>query len=251
MTAAGAGTGTGPGVSVRDLSVVLDGARILDRVSLDVAAGQWVTVIGPNGAGKSTLLRAVAGLVPYTGTVAVLGAGLARLPRRVRARRVAVVVQDPVVPPGMAVLDYVLLGRTPYLAPLAGRRLESLSGGERQRAFLARALAQGASVLLLDEPTTALDIGHQQEVLELVDQLRRDGGLTVLATTHDLALAGGYAQRLVLLARGAVVAEGTPAQVLTERLLGEHYRAQVSIVDSGWGPVVIPVRPAAVPPAPD
>src|SRR5206468_2498861 len=144
-----------------------------------------------------------------------------------------------VVPVGMSVLDYVLLGRTPYIAPLgresradldavqavlerldltgfAARPLERLSGGERQRVILARALAQGATLLLLDEPTTALDIGHQQEVLELVDELRRDRGLTVLASMHDLSVAGEYADRLVLLSRGRVVAAGTPREVLTE-----------------------------------
>jgi iron complex transport system ATP-binding protein len=177
------------------------------------------------------------------------------------------VPQDPVVPPGMVVLDYVLLGRTPYIPPLgresvadlvavdealsrldltrfAGRRLESLSGGERQRVFLARALAQGATLLLLDEPTTALDIGHQQEVLELVDRLRRDGALTVLSTMHDLSIAGEFADRMVLLAGGRVVAAGPPREVLTERLLAEHYKARVRVIDGDHGPLVVPVRSA-------
>src|SRR3712207_5983642 len=138
----------------------------------------------------------------------------------------------------MAVLDYVMLGRTPHISPLgresaadlavvdsvlrrlellpfAGRMLSTLSGGERQRAFLARALAQEAPLLLLDEPTSALDIGHQQDVLELVDELRRDSALTVLATMHDLSVAGEYADRLVLMAGGRVVAAGPPREVLT------------------------------------
>jgi iron complex transport system ATP-binding protein len=178
---------------------------------------------------------------------------------------VATVPQNPVVPPGMAVLDYVLLGRTPYLRPLgreskgdldavtavltrldltgfADRPLETLSGGERQRVFLARALAQGATVLLLDEPTSALDIGHQQEVLDLVDELRADHGLTVLATMHDLSIAGEYADRMVLLARGRVVAAGTPAAVLTEAALAEHYGARVRVVEGEQGPLIVPVR---------
>jgi iron complex transport system ATP-binding protein len=175
------------------------------------------------------------------------------------------VPQAPVVPSGMAVLDYVLLGRTPYIRPLGreskedlavvedvlrsldllafrSRLLETLSGGERQRVFLARALAQGAGILLLDEPTAALDIGHQQEVLDLVDKLRRDRGLTVLATMHDLSLAGEYADRMMLLARGEVVAAGPPRQVLTEPLLSEHYGARVRVVDGEHGPLIIPVR---------
>ncbi|HKT01191.1 MAG TPA: ABC transporter ATP-binding protein [Rugosimonospora sp.] len=250
--------------------MVLDGYRALDEVSLSVATGEWVTVIGPNGAGKSTLLRALGGLAGYRGTVELFGTDLHRLPRRQRARLVAFVPQAPVVPPGMAVIDYVLLGRTPYLGPLgresagdlaavagvldrldlagfAHRQLESLSGGERQRAFLARALAQGATLLLLDEPTTALDIGHQQDVLELVDRLRADGALTVVSTMHDLSIAGEYADRMVLLAGGRIVAAGKPRDVLTEPLLAEHYRARVTVVEGAQGPLVVPIRPAGPP----
>ena len=131
----------------------------------------------------------------------------------------------------------------------AGRALATLSGGERQRVFLARALAQQATLLLLDEPTSALDIGHQQEVLELVDQLRRDDGLTVLATMHELSIAGEYADRLVLLAEGRAVAKGSPREVLTEELLARHYRARVRVVDGEHGPLVVPVR-GARPPSP-
>jgi iron complex transport system ATP-binding protein len=254
-------------VEIRDVGVDLDGNEIVRGVSLSVAAGEWVTVIGPNGAGKSTLLRAIAGLVRFRGGIELFGQASEALSRRQRARLVAMVPQDPVVPPGMVVLDYVLLGRTPYIPPLgresaadlvavdealtrldltrfAGRRLESLSGGERQRVFLARALAQGATLLLLDEPTTALDIGHQQEVLELVDRLRRDGPLTVLATMHDLSIAGEFADRMVLLANGRVIAAGPPREVLTERLLAEHYRARVRVIEGDHGPLVVPVRSA-------
>ena len=257
-------------VAVVGLSVSIDGHEILRGIDLTVAAGEWVTVIGPNGAGKSTLLRAIGGLVRHAGTVAFFGRPAATLSGRERARLVATVPQTPVVPPGMTVLDYALLGRTPYIPPLgresatdlaaveevltrldlvgfAHRRLESLSGGERQRVFLARALAQGATLLLLDEPTTALDIGHQQEVLELVDQLRHDGELTVIASMHDLSIAGEYADRMVLLAAGRVVAAGVPRAVLTEELLGEHYRARVRVVDGAQGPLVVPVRVTSPP----
>jgi iron complex transport system ATP-binding protein len=257
-------------VRVRGLTVALAGVRVLHGVDLRVAAGEWVTVIGPNGAGKSTLLRAIGGLLPFSGQIHLSGREAARLRRRERARLVATVPQTPVVPPGMAVFDYVLLGRTPHIPPLgresaadlavatevldrldltgfADRQLATLSGGERQRVFLARALAQGATLLLLDEPTTALDIGHQQEVLELVDGLRRAHGLTVLATMHDLSIAGEYADRLVLLAGGRVVAEGSAAAVLTEELLSTHYRARVRVIRGAQGPLVVPVRPTRTP----
>jgi iron complex transport system ATP-binding protein len=131
------------------------------------------------------------------------------------------------------------------LVRFGGRPLGTLSGGERQRAFLARALAQKAPFLLLDEPTTSLDIGHQQEVLDLVDQLRADRGLTVLATMHDLSIAGEYADRMVMLASGQVVATGPPRDVLTEKLLSEHYGARVRVIEGEHGPLVIPVRSPA------
>jgi iron complex transport system ATP-binding protein len=259
-------------VQVRGLRVALDRVEVLRGVDLLVQPGEWVTVIGPNGAGKSTLLRALGGLLPFSGTIELFGTQLGRLRRRERARRVATVAQDPVVPPGIGVFDYVLLGRTPYVPPLgresaadlaaaqevldrldlagfADRHLTTLSGGERQRVFLARALAQGAPLLLLDEPTSALDIGAQQEVLELVDELRRSHGLTVVATMHDLSVAGEYAERMVLLAGGTVVADGSAGQVLTEPLLATHYRARVRVIPGGRGPLVVPVR-AAAPPEP-
>ncbi|MEV6305075.1 ABC transporter ATP-binding protein [Actinoplanes sp. NPDC051861] len=252
-------------MTVEGLTVRLDGSLIVDGVDLDVADGEWVTVIGPNGAGKSTALRAIGGLLPFEGTIRLQGLPVDRMHRRERAKAVATVMQSPVVPPGMLVFDYVLLGRTPYipalgresatdldavdevlaaldLSPFAGRRLDTLSGGERQRVFLARALAQGAGVLLLDEPTSALDIGHQQEVLELVDHLRTERGLTVLATMHDLSTAGEYADRMVLLAGGRVVAAGAPAEVLTEEILAEHYRVKVRVIAGDHGPLVVAVR---------
>jgi iron complex transport system ATP-binding protein len=252
-------------LSVDALHIALGGAEVLAGVSLDVDAGEWVTVIGPNGAGKSTLLRAVGGRLAHRGSISLFGTSSAALSRRALARMVASVAQSPVVPPGMVVSDYVLLGRTPHistlgresahdqavvssvlerleLTPFAGRTLSTLSGGERQRAFLARALAQEAPLLLLDEPTSALDIGHQQDVLELVDELRRDRRLTVLATMHDLSVAGEYADRLVLMAAGQVVAAGAPREVLTEELLGSLYGARVRVVDGEHGPIVVPVR---------
>ncbi|MET0422654.1 MAG: ABC transporter ATP-binding protein [Actinoplanes sp.] len=256
---------TAPAIAVSDLRVKLDRTLIVDGLNVDVAPGEWVTVIGPNGAGKSTALRAIGGLLPFDGVVELNGVPVDRLHRRERAKTIATVTQSPIVPPAMRVVDYVLLGRTPYIAPLgresaadlnavdevlteldltrfAARRLDTLSGGERQRVFLARALAQGARILLLDEPTSALDIGHQQEVLELVDRLRAERGLTVLATMHDLSTAGEYADRMVLIAAGRLIAAGSPTEVLTEALLAEHYRVRVRVIPGEHGPLVVPVR---------
>lgn len=256
-----------PLIEVRDLRITLAGTAILHGVDLDVRTGEWVTIIGPNGAGKSTILRAVGGLLTGAGSIRLAGTPLARLSRRERARLVATVPQSPAVPAGMTVFEYALLGRTPHLRPLGresaadlaavtevlhrlvlteftNRPLETLSGGERQRAFLARALAQGARLLLLDEPTSALDIGHQQEVLDLVDELRADRGLTVLATMHDLSIAGEYADRLVLIAAGRVIVAGPPPEVLTEELLSRYYGARVRVLAGEHGPLVVPVRRA-------
>jgi iron complex transport system ATP-binding protein len=248
------------------VSVTLGGARIVDRLSCAVEQGEWVALIGPNGAGKTTALRAIAGLVQYDGDVRVLARDSRTLARKELARQIALVPQVPVIPGDISVRAYVLLGRTPHLGyfgsegrsdqraveaaleqldlvPFAERRLDTLSGGERQRATLARALAQDAPVLLLDEPTAALDMGRQQQVLEIVDRLRARRGLTVLSTMHDLTLAGQYADRLLLLDGGRLVAAGTADEVLTRALITEHYGAEVEVVDApGSGFVVVPVR---------
>ena len=248
------------------VSVELDGTRVVDGLGITVEAGEWVGLIGPNGAGKTTALRAVAGLVPYAGSIAILGAEVSSLSRRAIARRIAYVPQDPVLPPDMTVIEYVLLGRTPHLgyaaaagprdvdacrlalarldaAHLADRRLGSLSGGERQRAVLARSMAQDTSLLLLDEPTTALDVGAQQQVLELISTLRSQGGLTVLSAMHDLTIAGQYPDRLLLLDRGREAASGPAREVLTEEIVARHYGATVRIVgDDATGLAVVPLR---------
>lgn len=236
--------------------------EVLHGIDLDVAEGEWVAVIGPNGSGKSTLLRVVAGTLPATGDVRVTGNPATGVVTKRRSRLVAMVPQNPVIPEGMTVLDYVLLGRTPYISAwgtesgsdirvaarvlaeldlesMSDRVLQSLSGGELQRVVLARALAQEAPVLLLDEPTTALDVGHQQQVLELVDQLRETRAIAVVAAMHDLTLAAQYADRLVLLVQGRAVASGSAEAVLTSALLREHYSAEVTILSSPDGSVVV------------
>ena len=251
-------------IELRDLAVRFDRTDAVRGVSLDVAADEWVMLIGPNGAGKTSILRALCGLLPFDGEARLGGRDVRSLGRRELARSIAFVPQNPVTPAELTVAEYVLLGRTPHLGylgiegrsdrrtvaralerldllPFAERSLGSLSGGELQRAVLARALAQEAHVLLLDEPTTSLDLGRQQQALELVDSLRGDG-LTVLCTMHDLTLAGQYADRLVLLDRGSVVAEGEPGEVLSPKLLASHYGASVRVVRDGDDVFVLPQR---------
>ena len=236
-------------------------------VSLDehVSVGEWLCVIGPNGAGKSSLLRAVAGLVPYTGSVHIAGREVSSLTPRQAARHVAFVPQDPVLPDDMSVADYVLLGRNPYVSAFgresahdrevvarliddlslgvyARRMLGTLSGGERQRVVIARALAQEAPVLLLDEPTSALDLGHQQHALELVDRLRRERNLIVMSAMHDLTLAGLYSDRLLLLHQGVGVARGAARDVLRSETLAEFYGVSARVIHEADGTVVVVPR---------
>ena len=255
------------GLSIRGLTVTIDGAAILAGVDVHAGAGEWLAVIGPNGAGKTTMLRCLAGSVGYEGSIRLDGQDLGGITTRQRAKTIAVVPQHPVFPDGMSVADYVLLGRTPHitlfgfesvadkrvaagllehlgLEGLAGRSISTLSGGERQRAVIARALAQEPSVLLLDEPTTALDLGHQHEVLTLVDELRLARTLTVVSALHDLTLAGQYAEHFLLLEGGIVVADGTAADVLAPSLLERCYGTPVTVVDSDGTLVVVPPRPS-------
>lgn len=252
---------------VASMRVEYEGCPVVVSLDEHVEVGEWLCVIGPNGAGKSSLLRAVAGLVPYSGSVTIAGREVSGLAPRDSARHVAFVPQDPVLPDDMSVADYVLLGRNPYVATFgresshdrdvvagliddlslrvyARRMLGTLSGGERQRVVIARALAQEAPVMLLDEPTSALDVGHQQHALELVDRLRRERGLTVVSAMHDLTLAGLYSDRLVLMLEGTRVAAGTAAEVLVPDVLAECYGASVRVhTDPDGTVVVVPVRP--------
>lgn len=252
-------------LELEDVEAGYGATRIIDDLSLDVPAGEWLGVIGPNGAGKSTLLGAIAGITDSRGKVVIAGRPRTELSHRAVARLVALVPQHPILPHGMTVTDYVLLGRTPYLPffgaagpedleavaaamtvleldELRDRPVVELSGGEQQRAVLAKALAQDPVLLLLDEPTTALDVGHRQQALELISDARRDRGLTVVAAMHDLTMAGQFADRLVLMVDGAVVADGSPNSVLTPDHIQRYYGARVDVVVAGDGVAVIPRR---------
>lgn len=250
---------------INSLNVNLGNKKVVEDFSISLSVGDWVCVIGPNGAGKSSMLRALAGIVESTGEMFIDEKNLRSLNQRARACWIAYVAQEPVMPQGMSVFNYVMLGRTAHLNMLASetphdvaitnyvvdeiglhdfvdRDVATLSGGERQRVAIARALAQASPIVLLDEPTTALDVGYQQDVLELIDRLRKEKKIAVISTMHDLTVSGLYPDRLMLLAGGKIVEQGDARTVLTSATIGEHYGANVEILDSPNGPVVIPVR---------
>ncbi|HEV2784021.1 MAG TPA: ABC transporter ATP-binding protein [Actinophytocola sp.] len=256
---------------LRSVSAGYGSNRVVFNVSTALEPGGWLAIIGPNGAGKSTLLKSIVGLADSDGEILLHGRPAVGLGARERARAIGYAPQIPVLPDRLTVTDYALLGRTPHLgllakegrrdlmiveqvlarldlSDLAGRLLRTLSGGERQRAVLARVLAQQAGLLLLDEPTTGLDIGHAQALLDLVDRLRAEDGATVVSTLHDLTFAAQYADHLLLLDGGEVVAAGAPAEVLTRDAVRRHFDAEVEVLSTARGQLV--VAPARLPGGP-
>ena len=253
-------------LSVRDLWAGYPGRAVLRGVDLAVTAGEIVALVGPNGCGKTTLMRAITGVIrPERGEVRLVGDDASSLSTRERARRVAVVPQAAPLPAGFSALEQVLLGRTPYLGPfasegpgdlaaarramqstdcwsLAERPVEELSGGERQRVVLARALAQEPQVLLLDEPTSHLDLSHQVRTFQLAAQLGRERGLAVLAAMHDLTLASLFADRVAIMEEGRIGLEGPPEEVLRPEIIERVYGSPVVVLrhPTNGRPVVLP-----------
>ena len=239
-------------VSAQNLSYEIQAERLLDDVDLHADRGQLVGLIGPNGAGKSTLLRAISGILNYgEGTVRLDGDDLRSLSSRDIAAGLALVPQIAPYTHGFTSIELVLMGRYPHLGrfqiegkeddriakdamrltrteQFADRTLDTLSGGERQRVFVARALAQQPRVLLLDEPTSNLDVLHQLKVLDLVRQLVGDG-LTAVAAIHDLNMAARYCDRLVLLKGGRVLAEGSPEEVLLSETIESAFGVRAAV----------------------
>ena len=242
-------------------------AQVLRGVSLSAREGELIGVVGPNAAGKSTLLRVVSGVLrPARGSVRVRGEDLAAMPPSRRAQLVSIVPQNPQLPLSYRLFDLVMMGRNPYLGllewegpqdfeacraameltdtwRLAERPLSSLSGGERQRGLVAMALAQDAPALLLDEPTSSLDLAHQVGVMRLVRDVQRERGGAVVVAMHDLTLAAQYCDRLAMLAEGRVYAMASPAEVLTRENIERVYGAQVHVARHpiGGAPVVLPI----------
>ena len=263
-----------PRISCASVSLRIRDADLLTDVSLDLRDGEFVGIIGPNGSGKSTLLRLLLGsLAPTEGTILVTGCESRRISARTMARTVSRVPQNQASPQGFTARDIVMMGRYPHLGTFqvegksderivahalatldattfAPRDVATLSGGERQRVFVARVLAQETPVILLDEPTSNLDLKHQLLVLEVMARLVAAGGL-VIAALHELSLAARFCSRLIMLSGGLVVADGCPSEVLTSRLIQEVFGVTVSVVhdpESGT-PAIIPFSASGVPTA--
>jgi iron complex transport system ATP-binding protein len=252
-------------LSVSHLGVSYGARAAIADVSFTVNAGEVVALLGPNGSGKSTLLRALLGQHPSSGSVTWQDKALAQWRRRDLAREVAYLAQVPAWEPGQTVGEALLLGRAPYQLPfgvesrddlevvadaarrlnledLLSRPLESLSGGQRQRVFVGRCLVQQPKVLLLDEPNTHLDLRHQVELGQLLRSLAGEHGLAVLMASHDLNLAGAFADRLILLSEGKLVADGEPGRVLNPQILEPVYGVplvQMNTVETQL-PVIVP-----------
>jgi len=241
-------------LNVNDVCVSFSNNRILSDINLHVARGEVLGIIGPNGVGKSTLLRAISASIPLErGSVRVMGKDITGLTSNERARLMAVVPQARSLPPAFTGWETVILGRTPHIswlghvsardqeiARLAMQRTETLhladrpicemSGGEQQRLLLARALCQSAPVLMLDEPTTHLDLKYQYSLLDLVRRLAREDGLTIIITLHDLNLVSRYTDRVALLVNGRIDALDTPARVLNAGLLSRAYQLPLDVI---------------------
>lgn len=241
-------------LSIRSISVNYGQREILHNVSLNIDAGEVVGLIGPNGAGKTTMIRAISGVVPLrSGSVFADGINLSSVPITQRARLLAVVPQARKLPTAYTVWQAVLMGRTPYLGwlgnpgkndhgkiswaldrtnilDLAERRVEELSGGEQQLVLVARALAQDAPIILLDEPTAHLDLQHQATILNLVRTLAQERGLAVLMSLHDLNLVSQYSDRVALLGEGSLRAFGTPKEVFIRQYLSTVYQVPLHII---------------------
>jgi iron complex transport system ATP-binding protein len=254
-----------PVLSAQDVSVRLGRTRVIEHASFDLRPGELVALVGPNGAGKTTLLRALAGLLPAEGEIELAGRPLRACSARERARAVAYLPQGHTFHWPMDVADVVALGRHAHADPFsppsgadraavrralaatdieafAARAVTTLSEGERARVALARALASEAPLLLTDEPTAALDPRHQLLVMRLLRHTADAGG-AVLAVIHDLTLAARHVDRVLVMQRGRLVADATPAEALTPQRLAETFGVEAVMVESGAGPVPLAQRP--------
>ncbi|BAH55282.1 ABC transporter ATP-binding protein [Rhodococcus opacus] len=240
---------------------------IVDHLNLEVRTGVITTVIGPNGCGKSTLLRALGRLLkPRNGSVLLDGKAIGSMRTKDVARTLGMLPQAPVAPEGLTVADLVARGRHPHqswlrqwssddegevaealaltgVSDLADRPVDQLSGGQRQRAWISMALAQGTDILLLDEPTTYLDLAHSVEVLDLVDRMHEELGRTVVMVLHDLNLAIRYSDQLIVMRDGTIVASGAPKDIISAELLLEVFGLEAAVIADPVSdrPLVVPI----------
>ncbi|WP_443076897.1 ABC transporter ATP-binding protein [Streptomyces sp. NBC_01725] len=253
-------------LAARGVTVGYGGRTVIDDLDVAIPPGVITTIIGPNGCGKSTLLRTLTRLLkPARGTVVLDGDDIARLRTRDVAKKLGLLPQAPVAPEGLTVADLVARGRHPHqswlrqwssddadvveralamtgVADLADRPVDSLSGGQRQRVWISMTLAQGTDLLLLDEPTTYLDLAHAIDVLDLVDDLH-EGGCTVVMVLHDLNLATRYSDNLIVMREGSILAQGHPRDVITAELLHEAFGLRAQVIDApvGDSPIIVPL----------
>jgi iron complex transport system ATP-binding protein len=254
---------TGPVIRADGVTVDLDGRRVLDDIALEIVAGEVLALVGPNGAGKSTLLSVLSGeRTPTAGRVVVGNRDIGAFSALELARRRSVLTQDNALSFPFRVIDVITMGRAPWtrtdeiardstaiasaasradVVHLAGRRFTELSGGERARVSLARVLAQDTPIVFLDEPTAALDLRHQEDVLRIARDLAR-AGRAVVVVVHDLSLAGAVADRVALLSGGRLVAVGAPSSVLTAEAISAVYGLAVRVVEMDGRPLIVPQR---------
>ncbi|MFE7897843.1 ABC transporter ATP-binding protein [Streptomyces sp. NPDC057424] len=267
-------------LAARGVTVGYGGRVVIDELDVAIPPGVITTIIGPNGCGKSTLLRTLSRLLkPARGSVVLDGEDIGRLRTRDVAKKLGLLPQAPVAPEGLTVADLVARGRHPHqswlrqwssddadvveralamtgVSDLADRPVDALSGGQRQRVWISMTLAQGTDLLLLDEPTTYLDLAHAVDVLDLVDDLH-ESGCTVVMVLHDLNLATRYSDNLVVMREGSILAQGHPREVITAELLHEAFGLRARVIDDPVGdrPLIVPIgRTHVVPghlPAPE
>jgi iron complex transport system ATP-binding protein len=266
VTGVESGSGRTVRLAARGVTVGYGARTVIDDLDVAIPPGVITTIIGPNGCGKSTLLRTLSRLLkPSRGSVVLDGDDIARLRTRDVARKLGLLPQAPVAPEGLTVADLVARGRHPHqswlrqwssddaevveralamtgVSDLADRPVDALSGGQRQRVWISMTLAQGTDLLLLDEPTTYLDLAHAMDVLDLVDDLH-ESGCTVVMVLHDLNLAARYSDNLVVMRAGSVLAQGHPRDVLTAELLHEAFGLHARIIDDPVGdrPLIVPI----------
>ncbi|GAA2992545.1 iron complex transport system ATP-binding protein [Streptomyces sp. KhCrAH-43] len=258
--------GEAPRLAARGITVGYGGRNVIEKLDVEIPSGVVTTIIGPNGCGKSTLLRTLTRLLkPAGGAVVLDGEDIARLRTRDVAKKLGLLPQSPVAPEGLTVSDLVARGRHPHqswlrqwssddadvvrralamtgVSDLADRPVDSLSGGQRQRVWISMTLAQGTDLLLLDEPTTYLDLAHAIDVLDLVDDLH-ESGCTVVMVLHDLNLATRYSDNLVVMREGAILAQGHPRDVITAELLDEAFGLRAKVIEDPVGdrPLIVPI----------